>query len=198
MERCMRPVQLLACRSDFFLAQRCAMGLFSALLVGCAETDDRPADDQAGLVLMRTSQLDSGLDLFWIMAVNVGNDMPAISFEALGGIIGEPAFDLTIDGDAVVIIEHGELAESQGAGKRADLMRDALHQAAVTGKAVSVVIDDIEAGTVELCREGFFGDSHAHGVAQTLAQRTGSGFDTRCVAIFGVAGGLGVELAKSL
>ena len=77
-------------------------------------------------------------------------------------------------------------------------MRDAFHQAAVTGKAVSVVIDDIEAGTVELCREGFLGDGHAYGVGQALAQRAGSGFDTRRVAIFGVAGSLGVELAKSL
>ena len=106
----MRPVQLFACRSDLFLAQRCAMGLFCALLVGGAKTNNRSADDQAGLVLVGTGQFDSGLDLLGVVAVNVGNDMPAISFEAFGSIIGEPAFDLTIDGDAVVVIEHRELA----------------------------------------------------------------------------------------
>ena len=72
--------------------------------------------------------------------------VPAISLEALGGVVGEPALHFAVDGDAVVVVERDQLAELQRAGERAGLVRDAFHQAAVAAEHVGVVIDDRRSG----------------------------------------------------
>ena len=51
------------------------------------------------------------------MTIDIGNHMPAVGFKTLGRIVGEPAFDVTIDGNTVVIPERNQLAQTQGAGQ---------------------------------------------------------------------------------
>ena len=75
---------------------------------------------------------------------------------------------------------------------------DALHHVAVGREDVGAVVEDIEAGLVEVAGEPALGDREADRIAAARAQRTGRGLDAGGVAIFGVAGGLGGELAELL
>ena len=45
-----------------------------------------------------------------IMSIDIGNHVPAISFKPLGCIICEPAFHMSINGNAVVVVEADQLA----------------------------------------------------------------------------------------
>ena len=198
VERRVGPVELLASGGDFVVSQRRAMGGGGALHVGRTKADHGLADDQAGLVVVVSCQLDGGLDFLGLVAVDHGHHVPAVGLEALGGIVGKPALGLAVDGDAVVVVEDHQLAELLGAGQRADLVGDAFHQAAVTHEAVGVMVDHGVAGAVELSRQGLLGERHAHRVGQALAQRASGGLDARRVAELRVAGGLGVELAEVL
>ncbi len=47
------------------------------------------------------------------MAVYAAHDMPAVRFKALSGVISEPAINVTIDGNTVVIIEGNQFAQLQ-------------------------------------------------------------------------------------
>ncbi len=132
------------------------------------------------------------------MALHVADHLPAVGFEALGGVVGEPALDVAVDGDVVVVVEGDQLAQAPGAGERAGFVRDAFHQAAVAEEDIGVVIDDLVAGAVEVGGQQLFGQRHAHRVGDALAERAGGGLDAGRVAVFGVAGGLAVQLAETL
>ena len=56
-------------------------------------------------------------------------------------------------------------------------MRDAFHEAAVADEHVGVVVDDVEAGPVELRGQHLLGERHADGVGEALAERAGGGLD---------------------
>ncbi|CAI1513220.1 Uncharacterised protein [Serratia liquefaciens] len=122
--------------------------------------------------------------------------MPAVGFKALGGVVGEPAFHVTVDGDAVVIVERSQFAELEGTGQGTDFVRDAFHHAAVAHKGVGVVVDHVMARAVELRSQGTFGNGEADGVGDALAQWAGGGFHAWGVAVFRVTRGFGVQLAE--
>jgi hypothetical protein len=61
---------------------------------------------------------------------------------------------------------------------------DAFHQVAVADDPIGVVIDDLEARPVVACGEMCLGHRDANAVAETLAERTGCGFDAGCQATF--------------
>src|SRR5881398_3435396 len=104
-------------------------------------------------------------------AVDARHHVPAVGLEASRRGVGEPAGDLAVDGDAVVVVEDDELAQAPRAGERARLVRHALHEAPVAAEHVRVVIDDIEAGTIELTREQLLGERHADPVGESLPER---------------------------
>ena len=174
------------------------MHVVAVLLVGRAGADDGLAADQRGLRGVGLGLLDGGFDLDRVVALHVADHLPAIGFETLGGVVGEPAVDVAVDRDVVVVVEGDELAQAPGAGERAGFVRDAFHQAAVAQEHIGVVIDDFMPGAVELGGEDLLGQRHAHGVGDALAERAGGGLDAGGVAVFGVAGGLAVELAEAL
>ncbi len=116
------------------------------------------------------------------MAVNAAHHVPAVGFEAFRGVVGEPAFNVAVDGDAVVVVERNQLAQLQGTGQGAHFVRNAFHHAAVAHEGVGVVVNDLVARTVELRRQGLLGNRHAHGVGDALAQRAGGGFNASGVA----------------
>ncbi|VTN11031.1 Uncharacterised protein [Raoultella terrigena] len=121
------------------------------------------------------------------MAVNAAHHVPAVGFETFSGIVGEPAFNVTVDGDAVVVIERHQLAQLQGTGQGARFVRNAFHHAAVAHERVGEVVNDIVARTVELRRQGFFSNRHPDRVGNPLAQRAGGGFNAGGIANFRVA-----------
>jgi hypothetical protein len=125
-----------------------------------------------------------------------GHNMPAVGFEALRCVVGEPAFNVAVDGNAVVVPEGDQLAEAQRAGQRAGFVRNAFHQATIAEEGVGVVIDDFVARLVELGSQHLFGQREADGVSDALAERAGRGFNARRVTKLGVTRCFGVQLAE--
>src|SRR5690606_8973168 len=113
--------------------------------------------------------------------------MPAVRFETLRRVVGEPALHFAVDRNTVVVVKRNQFAELEGAGERTRFVRDTLHQAAIAEKCVAVMVDDSVAVTVELRGENFFRQRHADGIGEALTERTGGGLDTRRVAVLGVA-----------
>ncbi|MCY1235440.1 hypothetical protein D9M72_480560 [compost metagenome] len=132
------------------------------------------------------------------MAVDAADHVPAVSLEALRGVVVEPVHDVAVDRDAVVVPQRNQLVQLQRAGQRAGLVRNAFHQAAIAQENVGVVVDDIETGAVEFFAQQAFGQRHADRVGDALAERAGGGLHARGDAEFRVAGGLAVQLAEIL
>lgn len=120
------------------------------------------------------------------MPIDSAYHMPAVSLKAFGGVVGEPSLDVTIDRDAVIVVERHQLTELQRPGQGANFMRNALHHATVAHKGICEVIDNVVARAVKLRRESFLGDSHADRIGYPLPQRPGGGFDARGVTHFRV------------
>ncbi|MNZ77246.1 hypothetical protein D3C78_957760 [compost metagenome] len=169
------------------------MYLVGALLVGRAETDDGLAGDE-GRAVGFLRGLDGGSNRIRIMAIDA-DGVPVNGLEAgdLVGAVGEANF--TVDGDVVVVPEQNELVELQVAGKRDGFVADAFHEAAVAAKHIGKVALQVGA---EFLFQLAFGNSHADGVGDALAERAGGRFDAGRMAIFGMAGGLGAELTETL
>ena len=121
--------------------------------------------------------------------------MPAGGGEA-GLLVGRGRkLGAAVDGDAVVIPEHDHPAEFQMARKVDGLMGNPLHQAAVAGDDIGVMVHQVgpEAGV-----QHAFGQRHADGGADALTQRAGRGLDPLGMAVFRVPRRAGAELAKGL
>ncbi len=190
------PAQSFPGQRHFCVAQRRAVGVVRTGFVRRTEADNGFAHQQGRLVGHGTGFFHGALDCVRVMAVNAAYHVPAVGFKAFGGIVGKPAFHVTVDGDTVVVIERYQLAELQGTGQGAHLVGDAFHHAAIAHKRVGEVVDNVVTRAVELRRQRFFGDSHAHGVSDALAQRTGGGFHASGVAHFRVARGFRVQLTE--
>jgi hypothetical protein len=115
--------------------------------------------------------------------------------EARDLIVGDRKIGGAVDGDMIVVEENDQLAELQVTRERERLMADPLHQATVAGDAIRIVIDQ----RVAIARiQHALGQRHADGIAETLAQRSGRGFDADGVPVLGVARRLAVDLAEAL
>ena len=161
------------------------MGGGGTALVGRAEADYGLAADQGGFVRFALRCLNGCGHGSRIMAV-CDKHLPAVGFKTLGGIVGEPFCHPTVDRNAVVVVQYNEFAQLKGPGQRARLMGNAFHQAAVPGKYIGIMINDLMFVTIELRRQGFFRNRHANCIGQALTQRSGGGFYTRCVTILRV------------
>ena len=75
-------------------------------------------------------------------------------------------------------------------------MGKAFHHVAIAGDHVCIVVDNREVFLIEAFGQHGFGNSHAYGIAATLTQRAGRGFDAGRVAVLGVAGCFAVELTE--
>jgi len=196
-ERAVVPLQRFTGQGDFRVTQWGAVAVFFTLLVRRTETDGGLAADQGRLRAL-ASGVDGSLDLFRIVAVDIADHLPVVGFETLRGVVGEPAFDFAVDGDAVVIVEGDQLAQAQRAGQRSDFVGNAFHHAAITQEHVGVVIDDVVARTVELRAQDFFSQCETYGVGQALAQGTGGGLDAWGVAELRVTRSAAMQLAEAL
>ena len=79
-------------------------------LVRCALGDEGLAADERGPGIRE--RLDHGaLDGRGVVSVDVRHDVPAVALEALRRVVSEPALDVAVDGDAVVVVEADEPPE---------------------------------------------------------------------------------------
>ena len=181
---------------QLFRAQGRAVGFVAAFFGGGAFADQRFAADDTGFAGFGARFFDGGFERGGVVAVDIGHHMPAVGGETLGDVFGKPAVYFAVDGNIVVVIKHHQFAQAQGARQRAGFVRHAFHQAAVAQEHISVVVDNIQAVFVELFGQQFFRQRKAHGIGNALAERAGGGFHAVGVAIFGVAGGVAVQLAE--
>ena len=167
------------------------MAARSACLGGCAIANGGLAGDQHRAVGMLGGR-QAGGDLAGVVAV-AGRHGPSACRET-GQLVGRIRHrHLAVDGDAVVVPQHDEVLEIQVASERNRLLADALHQAAVTGQHIGLVVDD---AVTELGVEVALGDGETHGIADALAQGARRRLDAGGVAEFGMARSLGTHLAE--
>ena len=184
------PAQRLAGAGDLRLAQRLAMGLGRASAGGRAIADGGLAADVAGLV-GGLRALHGGEDGVLIMPVDPLGE-PAAGLETLHLIHGIGDRQGAVDGNVVVVMQHDHAGELEMARDGDGLLRDALHEIAIGGQHIGMVVDDIAKFGVQHA----LGQGHAHGGGQALTQRAGGGLDARRVMHFRVAGGQRAHLAE--
>ncbi len=197
LERRVVPADMRTGRGDLRIAQCSTVHVMRAFLVRRAGTDDGLAADQRGLVGNRLGGLDCGVECNGVVTLHVGDHMPAISFETLGGVIGEPGADMAVNGNIVVVPERNQLAQAPGSGQRARLVGYPFHHAAVAHEHVSVVVDDFVARFVEFIGQQLLGHCHAHRIGDALSERAGGGFHAGCVTVLGMTGRLGMQLTET-
>ena len=88
--------------------------------------------------------------------------VPAVILEPNDLVLRHRLISGAVIGHAVVVPQKYQLPEPQMAGQRNDLGRDALHQTAIAGIGIGVVVDDPIAETIV---QNALGDCHANGVA---------------------------------
>jgi hypothetical protein len=194
----MVPAQGFAGQRDFLGAQRLAVGLGGVGAVGRALADVRLADDQRGAL---------GL----LCASAMAADTASASCPSIGPITFQPQ---ATKRRAVLSMNQGctwpsmlmplssysaiSLFSFQAPARAHGFVADAFHQAAVAQEDVGVVVHHVMAFAVEFGGQQLFGQRHAHGIGNALAQRAGGGFHAGGHAHFGVAGGFAVQLAEVL
>ncbi len=166
-------------------------------LVRRTHRNDGLAADEARPVSDRLCRLDRPVDSVDVVTVHMGHDVPAVGLESLRRVVGEPRLDVSVDRDAIVVVEHDQLAEAECPRERAGLVRDALHEAAVAAKRIGVVVDDVVARSIECGGKDSLRECHADRIGEALAERPGRRLDARRAAVFGMPGRLRMQLAKA-
>ena len=140
-EGCMGPVERDAGGGYFVDAERRAVAALATGLVRRTVADHGFAYDEGRTPGVAAGGFKRGLHGGGIVAIDGAHHLPAVGFKARGGIVGEPALHVAVDGNAVVVIAHDELAQAQGPGQRAGFVGHAFHQTAVAGKHIGVMVD---------------------------------------------------------
>ena len=91
------------------------MTTLSALFIWAALANHGFAAHQRGFAGLCFRSQQCRLDGDGIMAVHARNDMPPVGFKTLRRVVSEPSLHLTVDGDAVVIVDGNQFAQTQRA-----------------------------------------------------------------------------------
>src|SRR6202040_841941 len=145
-----RPTESRASCRDLGRAERCAVYVVRSGFVRASLAYDGLTADERRPTVVVAGLPDSRLDRFPVMSVNRAQHAPAIRLKALGCVIGEPVFDVSIDADAVVVIDGDELGESEGACQRTGFVADALHQATIADEDPRAMIHNDVCRPIEL------------------------------------------------
>src|SRR5258708_3393962 len=113
------PAQRRARRRRLVGTERSAMRIMRPRQLGRTPADHGLAADESRLVARRERLPDRRVDRLGVMPVDIAADAPATGLEALRRVVGEPALDMAVDGDAVIVVESAELAEAERPRQRA-------------------------------------------------------------------------------
>lgn len=170
-----------------------AVDIVGALLLG-AETNGGLELDEGRLVSDLLGLLDSISDqVEVVVAIQDGDDVPAVGLVTLENILGEGLVGVTVNGDPVVIPDGNEVAKLEVTSQRASLGGNTLHQATITKEAVCVVVNKVVAGLVEDGSSVSLSNGKTNGVGDTLAKRTSGDLNAGGVVGLGVTGGDAVD-----
>src|SRR6185503_9833902 len=98
LEGRMLPADRLAGGRDLLVAERRAVDRVGPRLVGRALADHRLAADERWFARIGARLLDRRPHGARVMAVDVGDDVPAIGGEAHRRVVAKPALDPAVDG----------------------------------------------------------------------------------------------------
>ena len=174
--------------------ERVAVGFGGVGEVGRGRADVRAQDEQRRRTAVR---LGGGQRLFEPVEI-VGDvaefdDVPTVRTEALRHVVTARQVGRAVDGDLVVVEHADKPVEFLVAGERRRLVTDALHETTVTGDHEHVVVVQLGA---EARTQMTFGDRHADGVGEPLAERTGRHLDAGSVPALGMSWRRRPPLAK--
>ncbi len=182
-------------RGDLVGAERRAMGLVRALLVRRAVADHRAAGDQRRLARIARAARRSRRR--WPRGRGRRprcTCQPAAAKRASWSIEVD-SDGRAVDGDAVVVPQHDQPARPRWPARSiASWLMPSIRQPS-PAIDIGVVVDELGA---EAGRHHAFGERHADGGGDALAERAGRRLDARRVAVFGMAGGADAELAEAL
>ena len=167
------------------------MRRFCAFLIWRTLADQCPAGNQ-GWTIIRKRRFNCALYVIEIMAIACLN-MPSACTIACGDIFAGRQVRRAIDGDAVIIPEYDQTAETQMSGKPDRFMIDAFHQATVARDDPCPVVNQIVAKTriqVPFC------NSHAHCHGKPLPQRTCGAFNAINQKILWMASARATQLTE--
>ena len=184
--------------AHFLFSQRLAVRSAGVLFVRRTVGDMAVDDDEGGPVAGALEHVQRAFQHLQIVGIADARDIPAIADEAGGHVLAERQRGMAFDGDLVVVVNPAKIGKAMVARQRRGFPADALHHVAIAANGVDVVIEHVEAGTVEMLRHPPARHGHADAIADALTQRTGGGFDARRPAVFGVAGTTAVELPETL
>ena len=176
------PAEDLLGPPDLLRAKRGAVRLRGVPLGRRRIGDDGAEDDQCRTHGLRAGRLERLRDRGEIVAVPDPDDVPSVGLETERHLLAEGERGVAVDGDVIVVVEQGELAQPEMTREGDRLARDPFHQVAVAGERPGPVVHDIVARPVELLGQQALGDGHAHRVADSLAQRAGGGLHARRVS----------------
>src|ERR1700754_1991878 len=183
------------------VAEGGAVGFAGVHLGGGGVADDRAQFDEGGPVGHGAGVVEGVEDAGDVFAAVDDLYVPAVGLVALGGVFGQGDGGVVFDGDLVLVVDDGEVAQLLGAGEGGGFGGDAFFDVAVGGDDVEVVVEGaLPEGRFGVEQSAFAagGHGHAHGGGQALAQGAGGDLDAAGVAVFGVAGGEGAPGAQGL
>ena len=172
------------------------MNVVAALFVGRAKANHGLATNQRRTHIVGLRFSNRSFNGIGMMAVDFANHLPAIGRKPLGRLVSEPAADMTINRDSVVVIKRDQFGQAPCTRQRTNFVGNAFHQATIAEEHIGKVIDDIKVRTIELLGEQLFRQRHSDRVGQSLAQRPGSSFYAGRIAKLRMARRFAVQLAK--
>ncbi len=185
-------------QAHFLFAQRLPVGLAGILLVRCAVADMAADDDQRRPVQSLLEPGQGRLERSGVVGVGDMVHCPAVGREPIAHVLAVGEVGRTLDRDVVGIVDPAQIRLSEMARDGSRLARDALHHVAVAAQRVDVVVEQLEAGTVEVLGQPARADRHADAGGGTLAEGPGGGLHARGHPVLGVPGAGAVELPEAL
>ena len=155
------PAEDLLGPPDLLRAKRGAVRLRGVPLGRRRIGDDGAEDHQCRTHGLRAGLLQRLRDRGEIVAVPDPDDVPSVGLETAWHLLAEGERRVAVDGDVIVVVEQGELAQPEMTREGDRLARDPFHQVAVAGERPGPVVHDIVARPVELLGQQALGDGHA-------------------------------------
>ncbi len=134
-------------------------------------------DDQRGAIGGARERVERTFEHREVIGVTNACDVPSVPHESSGDVIAVGERRVAFNGDVVVVVDPAQVAEFEMPGQRRGLTRDPFHHAAVATQRVDVIVEQLEAGTIEVAGDPALGNRHSDAGRQPLSERTGRRLD---------------------
>ena len=81
------------------------MTIFFALFVRGTKTNNCFTANQSRFTRLTAGRFYSSLNRITVMAIHIGDDLPAIGFKTSGRVVAKPALNITVNGNTIIVIK---------------------------------------------------------------------------------------------